>query len=133
MGESRGKKRRARHLPLNDALLPVLTETREAATSKFVVEYRSGPVVSVKSGFGAACRRAKLAGVTPHVLRHSAVSWMVQAGVPFQVIGAYAAMSAKMVEVRYGHHSQDYLRQASDALTGAFTLPSGREIELATI
>jgi integrase len=133
LGAGHGHKRRQRNLPINALLLPLLTEAKEATTNRYVVEYRSGPLVSIKSGFRAACRRAGLKDVTPHVLRHTSVTHMIQRGVSFQVVAAYAAMSVRMVEERYGHHSPDYLREASDALTSTFSRPSGRENELATI
>lgn len=118
LGAGRGKKRRARHLPVNDVLLPILADAKRASTTQWVVEYRGGQVASIKTGFRAACRRAHLRGVTPHIMRHTAVTWMVQAGLPFQKIGHYAAMSADMVEKRYGHASLDYMREAADALAG---------------
>jgi integrase len=119
MGAGRGKKRRARNLPVNDVLLPYLQDAHAAHTTQWVVEYRGARVGSVKTGFRATVTRAKLRGVTPHMLRHTAVTWMVQAGVPFPMIAAYAAMSLEMVEKRYGHASPDWMRAASDALTGA--------------
>jgi integrase len=132
LGLARGKKRRARHLPINDTLLSLLTEAYQVRTSAWVVEYRSAQVASIRGGFRAACRRADLAGVTPHVLRHTAVTWMMQSGVPTTMIGKYAAMSSAMVEERYGHHSPNWLRQASEAL-GGFSRPNGRENESETI
>ena len=57
-------------------------------------------------------------GVTPHILRHTAVTWMIMAGVPMAMVARYAAMSLNMVEKRYGHHSPDWLRQAAEALAG---------------
>jgi integrase len=118
MGAARGKKRRARHLPINDALLPLLSEAREAATSKWVIEHGGGPVASVKTAFRSATQRADLPGVTPHMLRHTAVTWMVQAGVPMAMVAAYAAMSQQMVERVYGHHSPEWMQLAARALSG---------------
>jgi integrase len=54
----------------------------------------------------------------PHVLRHTAVTWMVQENVPMQMIARFAGVSVAMIEKRYGHHSPDYLRQAANALAG---------------
>lgn len=118
MGAARGKKRRARHLPINDALAPILAEAASGATSPWVIEHGGHPVASVATAFRAAARRAKVPGATPHVLRHTAVTWMVQGGVPMPMVAAYAAMSIQMVERVYGHHSPDWMRQAGEALSG---------------
>ena len=118
LGVSRGKKRRSRHLPINGALLPFLETAWASHTTTWVVEYRGAKVGSIKTGFRAAVQRAHLRDVTPHVLRHTAVTWMMQAGVPVEKIGSYAAMSTEMVERRYGHHSPEWMKEAADALAG---------------
>jgi integrase len=117
LGHGYGNKRRA-VVPINSALRPYLEEARQAATSAHVVEHGSGSVGSIKTGFRAAAKRACLDGISPHVLRHTAVTWLVMAGVPMPMVARYAAMSLQMVERRYGHHSPDWLRQAAEALSG---------------
>ena len=60
-------------------------------TSHFV-EWRGAPVKSVKTGFKHAVSLAGLRGkVTPHTLRHTAATWLMQRGVP---IGQAEAISA---------------------------------------
>jgi len=117
MGASRGRKRRARHLPINDALRPLLEVAAAAATTQWVIEHGGAPVASIKTAFRAAATRSGIAGVTPHTLRHTAVTWMVQADVPLPMVAAYAAMSQQMVERVYGHHSPDWMRRAAEALS----------------
>jgi integrase len=117
LGHGHGNKRRA-VVPINSALRPYLEEAHRAATSAHVVEHGSGSVGSIKTGFRAAAKRAALAGISPHTLRHTAVTWMVMARVPMAMVARYAAMSQSMVEKRYGHHSPDWLRQAAEALSG---------------
>lgn len=117
LGESNGNKRRG-IVPINATLRPYLEEAKKAATCRFVVEHGSSPISSVKTGFKAAARRADIKDVSPHVLRHTAVTWMVMAEVPMPMVARFAAMSLQMVENRYGHHSADWLRQAAEALAG---------------
>jgi hypothetical protein len=48
-----------------------------------VVEFNGKPVASVKKGFKTAVGLARLPGrVTPHTLRHTAATWLMQRGVP---------------------------------------------------
>ncbi len=115
LGEGRGKKRRAR-VPLHPALRPVLAQAREARTIAHVVEHGGKAVASVKTGFRNAASRAGLPGVTPHVLRHTAATWMAQAGVSFAQIAGYLGNSAAMVERVYAHHHPAHMAEASAAL-----------------
>lgn len=124
LGESRGKKRRPQ-VPIADELRPILEQARQAATTPFVVEYGGAPVASIKTGFRAAVRRAKLSGVSPHILRHTAASWMIQHGVPSSDVAAFLGNTEAMVERVYGHHSPDWLKHAAAALT-VKSRPSGR-------
>lgn len=124
-GTGRGNKGRARSVPISAELMAHLQAARELAQSEHVVEFAGAPVQSVKTGFRAACARAKLAGVTPHVLRHTAATWMVQAGTPlWEVAGYLGHKDVAMVERVYGHHSPDHLRRASGAI-GRVTSPVG--------
>jgi integrase len=69
-------------VPIAERLRPFLTAARQAATCEFVIEHGGCPVASVKTGTRAAARRAGLAGVTPHVLRHTAATWWYRPASP---------------------------------------------------
>jgi integrase len=86
-------------------------------TSHFV-EWHGSPVKSVKTGFRHAVALAKLWGkVTPHTLRHTAATWLMQAGVPIWQAAGYLGMSAQVLERTYGHQHPDYMRVAAEAIT----------------
>jgi integrase len=117
LGQGSGRKGRARAVPISEELHAVLTTARELATSDFVVEFAGQQVGSVKTGFRAACLRAGLKDVTPHTLRHTAATWMCQAGVPlWEVAGFLGHKDMTMMERVYGHHCPDHLRKASGAI-----------------
>lgn len=117
LGKAQGGKGRA-VVPIAARLLPMLAEARITATCAFVVEHGGKPVVSIKTGTRAAARRAGLPGVTPHVLRHTAATWMAMAGVPMIEIARMLGHSDSRVTERvYAKHSPDYLRRAVDALS----------------
>jgi integrase len=116
LGPAPGGKGRA-VVPMNDELRPVLEEAREAATCPFVVEFAGRQVGSVKTGTRAAARRAGLPGVTPHVLRHTAATWMAQTGVSMREIAIFLGHANERVTERvYAKYSPDYLRRAAKAL-----------------
>jgi integrase len=86
-------------------------------TSHFV-EWQGAPIKSVKTGFKHAVKIAGLWGkVTPHTLRHTAATWLMQRGVPIWQAAGYLGMSAEMIERTYGHHHPDYMRAAAQAIT----------------
>ena len=66
----------------NCGRVSVLAAAREPARSGHAVEFAGKRAKGVKTGFDAACRRGRLRGVTPHILRHTAATWMAQDGVP---------------------------------------------------
>jgi len=90
---------------------------RGVVTSHFV-EWQGVPVKSVKTGFNHAVSLAGLWGrVTPHTLRHTAATWLMQRGVPVWQAAGYLGMTAEMIERTYGHHHPDYIRAAAQAIT----------------
>jgi len=90
---------------------------RGLVTSHFV-EWHGAPVKSVKTGFRHAVKLGGLWGwVTPHTLRHTAATWLMQRGVPIWQAAGYLGMSAAMIERTYGHHHPDYMRGAAQAIT----------------
>ncbi|MBS7697825.1 MULTISPECIES: site-specific integrase [unclassified Chelatococcus] len=77
------------------------------------VQWNGKPVISVKTAFGTAVEKAGLDGkVTPHTLRHTAATWLMQNGVPIWTAAGFLGMSPEMVERTYGHHHPDYLAEA---------------------
>jgi integrase len=90
---------------------------RGVVTSHFV-EWQGAQVRSVKTGFRHAVKLADLWGkVTPHTLRHTAATWLMQRGVPIWQAAGYLGMSAEMIERTYGHHHPDFMRAAARAIT----------------
>jgi integrase len=113
----RGQTRKRRKLVrVNDTLHAALTEALTVATTEYVIEWGGDRIASIKHGFRGAAIRAGLPGVTPHVLRHTAVTWMLQAGVSIWEAAGLAGMTAEMVELVYGHHHPDHQRAAARAL-----------------
>lgn len=104
-------------VPMNRRAYRYLRVLQAAATSPYVIEWGGDRVRSVKKGFAAACERAGISGVTPHVLRHTAASWMAMAAIPMFDISRYLGHSdTRVTERRYAKLSPEYLRTAAKAL-----------------
>lgn len=84
------RKGRAR-VHMNDWCRAALSEAKEGAETDYVIEYGGKPIARPGAAFNKAAARAGLADVTPHTLRHTALSWMEEDGVPFQVISRFAS------------------------------------------
>jgi integrase len=118
LGRVAGGKNRA-VVPIAARLRPILEEAREAATCEYVIEYGGKPVASLKTATRGAARRAGLSGVTPHILRHTAATWLAMAGIPMEEIGRLLGHRDFRTTWRiYAKHAPEYLRGAIDALSG---------------
>jgi len=63
-------------VPMNRAVRAALELAYEAKQSKWVIEHGGRRLKSIREGFANAVRRAELAGVTPHTIRHTVASWL---------------------------------------------------------
>jgi hypothetical protein len=89
----------------------------DAGKLTYFVEWDGEPVASVKTAFKHAVRLAGLTGkISPHTLRHTAATWLMQNGVDIWTAAGFLGMSAEMVDRVYGHHHLDYLSKAAHAL-----------------
>jgi integrase len=86
-------------------------------SKQFVVEYQGEPIGQINKGFAAAVKAAGLGpDVTPHVLRHTAATWMMQNGAVLWSAAGFLGMSVEMLERVYGHHHPDHQKSASEAV-----------------
>lgn len=116
LGRKVGGKARAT-VPMTGKLRLVLREAKKAALTDYVIEYGQKPVASVRTALRKAAARAKVPGVTPHVLRHTAATWMAMDGVPIEEIARFLGHSDPKVTWRiYAKHSPDYLRGAAQSV-----------------
>jgi integrase len=114
----RATKKRQTPAPIPPRLLTHLRrwKNRKLIVNCFV-EFNGKPVKSVKSGFKSAVKLAGLVGkVTPHTLRHTAATWLMQRGVPLWEAAGFLGMSPEVLQETYGHHHPDYLRGAAVAI-----------------
>lgn len=112
IGEAATRKRRSL-IPIAELLMPYLQRAKERGTENgYVIHINQQPIKDIKKTFNTTCIRASLKDVTPHTLRHTCATWLVQAGVPFAEVAAYLNDSVQTVEKVYAHHSPNYLQNA---------------------
>lgn len=86
--------------------------------SSCFVEFNGKPVASVKKGFKSAVNLAELPGkITPHTLRQTAATWLMQRGVPIWQAAGFLGMSPEILQNIYRHHHPDYLQGAAAAIS----------------
>jgi integrase len=95
--------------------------SRRGLAKRSVVEWNGNAVESVRKGFEAAVRAAGLGGdVTPHILRHTCATWLMQKGVNLWDAAGFLGMTVQQLEQGYGHHHPDYQKDAVAALGGQY-------------
>jgi integrase len=118
LGDSKDQDRKRRAtVPMNRRAYLYLRVLQASATCPHVIEWGGHRVLSVKKGFAAACERAGLSDISPHVLRHTAASWMAEKGVDmFRISKFMGHTNTKITEERYAKLHPDFLSDAADAL-----------------
>lgn len=118
------------HIPIPDRLMTFLrlAHQRRHSDLGFVIHDKGKPVIDVggawhgeeegyvQGSFARACKRAGLADVTPHTLRHTCGTWMAQAGVPLREIGGWLGHSDARTTELYAHHHPDFHANAKRSI-----------------
>lgn len=84
-----------------------------------VVMWRGRPCGTIKAAFERACVDAGLPDVSPHTLKHTAVTWAFQAGMTIEDAADFFATTAATLERVYRQHSPRYQDRAVAALDAA--------------
>lgn len=127
-GQAETKKRQP-PAPIPRPLLDMLIEwEREGAT--WVVEYKGpgasgGRVASIKNAWRTVLKTSGIDHCTRHDLRHTAITWAMQAGADKWAAAGFFGLTLDMLESTYGHHHPDYMRSAVEALERGSFGPMG--------
>lgn len=97
---------------------PLLAHLRrwQGHSRQHVIEYNGMPVRAIRRAWEAACARAGLDDVTPHTLRHTAATWLMQRRTEKWAAAGFLGMSMETLERVYGHHHPDHQRSAVEAM-----------------
>jgi integrase len=83
-----------------------------------VIHHGGRPIAGkVRTGFEGIVRDAGLdPKVTPHWMRHTCATWLMEADVPTWEAAGFAGMTTKTLEDCYGHHRPSHQARARKAL-----------------
>jgi integrase len=99
--------------PIPDRLMPHLRRWQRFST-QYVIEYDGKPIASqLRRAWAGAREMAGLGSeVTPHVLKHTCATLMLQAGVSTWDVAGVLGTSEPVISKVYGHHAIGHLRRA---------------------
>jgi integrase len=127
-GSETAKKRVRQPIPRQLMTFLKLAKRRAGSDVGFVVNDAGRPIKDIGGGwygdldkpgngsFGNACKRAGLADVTPHTMRHTCGTWMAQKGVSLFHIGGWLGHSDARTTELYAHHHPDYQEEALSSI-----------------
>jgi integrase len=101
-------------IPLPAGLLAHLRRWH-AAGSRYVVQWGEHSVGRVDKTVSLIAADIGLGHVTPHVFRHTAATWQMQAGTDLWEASKFLGITVRTLEETYGHHRPQHLSQARDA------------------
>lgn len=93
---------------------------RRACAIDTVLHHGGDPITGkIRTGFAGCVADAGLpAEITPHWMRHTCATWLMEAGVELWEAAGYTGMTSAVLERHYGHHRDDHQAAARRALSG---------------
>jgi integrase len=106
-----------RTVPINSTLRATLERLKAEARGEHVFTWSNGqPIRWLYQAFMVACQRAKLVGVSPHVLRHTFASRLVMAGVDLRTVQELGGWKTMAMVERYSHLSRPHVAAAIERI-----------------
>ncbi len=112
-------------VPMSTGVRAALLEARSTSVSGYCVEYGGQPVTTIQRSFRGAVARAGLdpAEVTPHVLRHTAATWLNNGDEPMaRISDVLGHRETRTTEKVYAKNDVEKLRGAVDHLDNVVRL-----------
>lgn len=114
--ESEDSRKRTPPVRMGRALTRIMRRwrKRDGDTSGHVIHYNGQPVTRLQRTWRQAVKAAKLKDVTPHTLRHTRATWLMQAGIPIWEAAGALGMTPDILQSVYGKHHPDYQKNAAE-------------------
>lgn len=84
----------------------------------YVVCFNGNKVMRIKNAFASICEGADLEDVTPHTLKHTAITWAMQNGANPTDAANFFSTTLDTLERVYMHHHPDFQSSAVSAMEG---------------
>lgn len=81
-----------------------------------VITWGGDPVADIKTAFNNAAARVYLEDVSPHVLKHTAATWLMQKGEDVFKVSDYLATSVPTLLKHYGHHAPEHQAEIANSI-----------------
>lgn len=128
--QSTRARRKAKKQPparLSRRMLAHISRWRDMGSSFVVADNKGNRVGDIRKGWANACQIATdmaqekghsidLTDCSPHVLRHTCATWLMQQGAEIWDASGFLGMSVETLQRTYGHHHPDHQSSAVDAL-----------------
>lgn len=107
--------------------------------SRYLIEWNGKPAGTAGAFFRLLKRiipnDAERAGLNKHAFKHTAATWLMQAGEDTAKIAGYLSIDEKTLKKHYGHHHPDFQGEIDDAFTtgSAGRIQSRRDKGKATV
>jgi len=120
-GVDHNRKRRAlTALPAH--VVALLRRQRQTSSSAYVIQpmsrpekFKDQPLKSIRRAFRLVAKAAGLPHATPHILKHTAVTWALRVASPW-IVSGMTATSMRTLQSVYGKHMVEDLREAAEAV-----------------
>ena len=96
--------------------LPHFHHQRPRRGEYVFVKPNGEPYTSIRNSFDVACRLADLKNVTPHTLRHTFATRLIENGVDLRTVQELGGWSSVKMLERYGHVSPSRKAEAVEGL-----------------
>jgi hypothetical protein len=89
--------------------------------SRYLIEWNGKPVGTASAFFRMLKRvipnDSEREGLNKHAFKHTAATWLMQAGKDVVKIAGYLSIDKETLEKHYGHHHPDFQGEIADAFT----------------
>lgn len=112
------KKRRPHPIP-NRLRLHLLLWKKNAPSQEYVVEHTrhpGKPVLDIGKALETACKKAGVRRITPHTLKHTAITLAIQDELTVELASEYFSTSIETIQRTYWHHSPEHQRKAASLM-----------------
>lgn len=105
-------------VPLDEVVKEIIGKIKEIAENPYLLPGvgKNKPLRFYQKAWKRILKRARIPYFPPHGLRHSYASLLVASGVPLHTVGGLLGHKSSLTTLRYAHHRQDDLKQATATL-----------------